>query len=452
MNSTFIHFFLKPSKKNATKFKKKTRTIKRKRNTIIPSQPNDAVHAESEEIIIGADNHVTSESAEIIGANQDLLNIILSKIGDKHRHRCKIICKTWYEYISGRRYVYNFKLPPPSALLIRRYTRLRRPDNIVKYLTVPLVKNTAAAPPPPPPPSLEFLQSNRIKQSCNGLLLLCPADAHTRSKNTANVDHYVYNPTTGRRRHIPLPTAKNTKIEIKSMNLAFDPTKLPPHYKIVSLSTVHRTYLSYTRLHIYSSETHSWRPSKADLPSPKCISVDFSKGVYLNGKIHWPSPKGATSVYFDVENERFETMPMPPVQDSGALRRTIRYFGECGGRLIMIDSSEASPARFSVFEMKKDYSGWTVKYEARLGWLFGWRVEKYRILSVILDGESLEGDLAVVIYCPGRARSGKGLLTCNLRTESIKNIHSPVGGWDLKLLEEKGYSVVHPLFRTKFQV
>ncbi|KAI3444342.1 hypothetical protein Pfo_001007 [Paulownia fortunei] len=414
------------------------------------------IHSQHDHQTVGKSNS-SSYSAELVGSNEDLLNIILPKLRIKYRVRCKIICKSWYRVITGHRFIY--KLPPPSHLLIRRYTRRTGPSLFpeIKYLTVPL--NTVRPLPQISQPFLHFLESNhlhvngiRVSQSCNGLFL-CPADIAIKKSNNvfcshasnANVEHYVYNPTTNKTRFIPLPSRGNTR-QVTAMNLAFDPSN-SPHYKVVSLSRVHKNYVSYTQVDIYSSETWCWSVSKADFPRD-CAHVDFSNGVFLNGAIHWPSYTGDTSVYFDVDNECFKIMPMPPVQD-GQSRRTIRFFGESGGWLLLIDFHEPFTMKFVVFGMENDYSNWSVKYHVNFS-LHAWIIDKLHILSVICGND--EDDLSLVIYIPGKDKAGKGLMTYNLRERILEKVHSPVPGWDLRLLEEKGSSVVHPLIRTRFAV
>lgn len=63
-----------------------------------------------------------------------------------------------------------------------------------------------------------------------------------------------------------------------------------------------------------------------------------------------------------------------------------------------------------------------------------------------------EDDPSMVIYVPGRDRKGKGLMIYSLRNKKLRKVHSPVPSWDLRLLEDNGFHVVHPLFSTRFAV
>lgn len=363
-----------------------------------------------------------------------------------------------------------YKLPPPSHLLIRRYHRRtgRLIFPAIKYLTIPCDAAT-------PKPCLAFLESDkhkngiRISQSCNGLLL-CPTDFAYTSND--DVKYYVYNQTTNESRLIPLPCYETedsvaVAVTVTAMNLAFDPS-ISQHYKVVSLSVVNMTYFSYTRVDVYSSETGRWRASKAEFPRD-CDRLDFSNGVFLNGAIHWASYRGETSYYFDVENECFKIMPMPPPEDGET--RIIRFFGETARRLFLVHFHDASTMKFDVFMLEHDYSKWTVKHHVDFSrrhvymsdlkhnsWSdhvhhFRRRLivfNKFHILSMICGRD--EDDLSMVIYMPGRDRKGKGLMIYNLRKKELKRVHSPVPSWDLRLLEVNGFYVVHPLFSTRFAV
>lgn len=66
------------------------------------------------------------------------------------------------------------------------------------------------------------------------------------------------------------------------------------------------------------------------------------------------SYRGETSYYFDVENDCFEIMPMPQLEDgeTGA----IRFFWETGGWLFLVNFHEASTAKFDAYMLEHEYS------------------------------------------------------------------------------------------------
>ncbi|THG03994.1 hypothetical protein TEA_007127 [Camellia sinensis var. sinensis] len=138
-------------------------------------------------------------------------------------------------------------------------------------------------------------------------------------------------------------------------NLAFDPSK-SPHYKVVSINFSWGLPDHY-ELDIVSSETGLWSPS-AD---PFNGDVSFNPGVFWNGALHWISTSGGDSLYFNVDEDRLETMPMPPIPDGWEERR-LRYFGESRDHLHLIEIYGPRTTQFNVYAMERDYRGWFVKY------------------------------------------------------------------------------------------
>ncbi|KAM7510876.1 hypothetical protein LguiB_009751 [Lonicera macranthoides] len=111
-------------------------------------------------------------------------------------------------------------------------------------------------------------------------------------------------------------------------------------------------------------------------------------GVFFDGAIHWPTWIHSISVCFDIDEECCFQFPMPPIQ-GGKKRRSIRYFGESGGYLHLIDCKD-SDLRFNVFEMEYDYSKWFVKYKVdlvdALGWrfiAFGWDIKRFNVVILV---------------------------------------------------------------------
>ncbi|GER29578.1 F-box family protein [Striga asiatica] len=185
----------------------------------------------------------------------------------------------------------------------------------------------------------------KILHSCNGLLL-----CSSFKTSHHNRKYYVYNPTTNKFVLLPKPELGG---EICGMSLAFDPIN-SPHYKVISI-----TDHNQCQLKIYSSETGSWR----NHGQPPQVGVDFENGVYWNGAIHWTSNENRNdSLYFNVDNQLFGTMPIPP---AGWRCVNNYYFGESCGHLHYIKVMEPS-LQFKVYEMRRDYSGWFVKYEVNL--------------------------------------------------------------------------------------
>ncbi|KAK4489372.1 hypothetical protein RD792_005181 [Penstemon davidsonii] len=182
-----------------------------------------------------------------------------------------------------------------------------------------------------------------ILQSCNGLFLC----GNKRSRT-----FYVYNPTTNRSTLLPefrrgFPCGKT---------LAFDPVK-SPYYKVVFVRYI--VFDQFVRgltyqIEIYSSEIGGWRIGGV----MKSGKLQIDKGVYWNGSIHWLSTGlVGNSWRFHVDSQVFDEMPTPPVQLSSYWRGD-NYFLESFDHLHFIEPG----TQFNVYEMRRDYSEWFVKY------------------------------------------------------------------------------------------
>ncbi|XP_052182933.1 F-box protein At5g07610-like isoform X1 [Diospyros lotus] len=262
----------------------------------------------------------------------------------------------WCHLISSPQLILDWK-PPKSAssFFFRRYSALE--SDRIKFnfvsLNEPLPNRRR------PMISLDFVSDPsgiKISQSCGGLLLCSSSSSMMDSDDTR---YYVYNPTTKRYTAIPRPRSSREQYNvILSMNLAFDPS-VSLHYKVLcvcsngSPSSPHKT-------DVYSSDTGKWVLSTASFDD-SCGAL-FENGIFLNGKIHWPSCS-ETSIYYDLNRAKVLQMPMPmPVSWSGGLRR----FEESGGRLLFVSFSEPRNTQFDVFEMQRDYSTWFLKYRVDL--------------------------------------------------------------------------------------
>ncbi|CAK7345664.1 unnamed protein product [Dovyalis caffra] len=188
---------------------------------------------------------------------------------------------------------------------------------------------------------------------------------------------------------------------IVAVSLAFDPSK-SFHFKVICVwrlvdnendhqdlaFLVPQTY----QIGIYSSETASWGPSGD--PFSASITTDFDNGVFWNVAIHWLCQE-RSCLYFDVDKECLRTMCGRPCLRSESMDR-FRYFGECCGRLLLVEVDMLNDSVFHVLEVERDqYSrGWVTKYCIsldRIGVAFG-----RSIFSVV--GADQEDGLALVIW------------------------------------------------------
>ncbi|XP_026430479.1 F-box protein At5g07610-like [Papaver somniferum] len=199
-----------------------------------------------------------------------------------------------------------------------------------------------------------------IEQSCNGLLLLC-------CYSSIDGKYYICNPSTKRYSVLPKDIKSSWELSICSVSLAFDPLK-SPHYKVVC---IWRNENDNFVIEIYCSRTASWRLSGNPVAAAP-YDVFYKSGVFWNGSLHWMSTNcdssnsSESSVYFDVDREQLRRMPVPPAPEKW-YRRVVEYFGECKGKLHLIQNYlPSTTTSLDVLEMDVDYRCWTLKYYVTL--------------------------------------------------------------------------------------
>nr|XP_048324141.1 F-box protein At5g07610-like [Ziziphus jujuba var. spinosa] len=183
--------------------------------------------------------------------------------------------------------------------------------------------------------------STNPNPSCNGLLL-----CSTSGGPEARKKYYVYNPTT---KHYTILPQLPKVVCVKSRNSE-------------------QTQLEFE---IYSSEMGAWplSTSKSFLSPISTYNIDFNGGVFWNGAIHWISTREAAgALYFNLEEERFSEMPLPPLPEDWKdwNESQFGYFGESGDHLHVIGMYNPPSKCFNVYEMKRDYSGWFAKFRVDL--------------------------------------------------------------------------------------
>lgn len=179
-----------------------------------------------------------------------------------------------------------------------------------------------------------------------------------------------------------------------SVFLAFDPSKTRPHYKVFFLG-----FDSCVQIDIYCSQSVSWKQLRA--PGTRIRHKAFCGGV-----VHWLCDD---NVLFglDVDSEKMIEMPSPPIIYSVYM---IRYFGECDGRLILIETQTPLDTAFTILEMDKDCRSWIVKCLVDIGALQSVYPQLgakygYSVLCVV-KGEK-EEDFALVLAIGGKVISYK---------------------------------------------
>ncbi|XP_076952852.1 F-box protein At5g07610-like [Bidens hawaiensis] len=291
-------------------------------------------------------DHQLTLSAERIGSNDDILTEILLRLPVTSILQFRSVSKHWEWLLSQRHFT------------LRHDKRQISPGLFVRNNYIPFDVEDCS---PPPFRRLDFcpdLNSIKIVQSCNGLLLCCSDCERIRDRK-----YYVFNPTTKQFAIIPpVPGCNDTRTTIGFMGLAFHQTTCP-HYKVVCiLRAIIDVSLSVKYLmlfHVYYSETREWKTKNSYCTS---LTPDFRNGVYWNGAIYWAC--NFNSWYFDLNEERLKDLTLPL-----SMRTTYSpiYFGESRGHLHLVDTAgNGSDTYLTVYEMLADHSGWFVKYTVEL--------------------------------------------------------------------------------------
>ncbi|KAM7507566.1 hypothetical protein LguiA_018019 [Lonicera macranthoides] len=382
-------------------------------------------------------HNLISGDGDLIGTNEDLIRIILIRIPYKPITTFKTVSKLWLYVISDPDFALRWNTKhagSTSAVLIHRTFSY-------KFISIDGQRNDWFGPKFSfdSIPLFDYSPSGiEVLQSCNGLLLL---NWKVKPGLRLYEDRFgLYDPRTNGLKLIPKFPRKYSDLIIHT-KLAFDPSK-SPHYKLVSV-------VVFKEIFIYSSETDSWKILPDPYPS-FAIFIPYQKllleaGVYLNGAIHWPSERASDSCYFDIDKERWIRMPMPPFQ-GGQEKRTIRYFGESGGHLHLIDYKDDFTLQFDVFEMAKDHSKWFVKYNVDLTALVQDSIKRFTFISLVFEnGRGVEGEdesPLLVIYVPG----DKMVISYKLKNgESKKLCPLSLDSSEIDDLKTKNWSKVHQI-------
>ncbi|XP_059669508.1 F-box protein At5g07610-like [Cornus florida] len=299
-------------------------------------------------------------AAEIIGGNEDLVAEILQRLPPKSLIRFKSVSKTWLFLISSDRFSLlhwqhqhpQFHDPKISGLFFTS----RSGSGFIEF--IPLIFS-ATINGGEENKSLALLTADMntdkiVEDSCNGFLLICCT--------SRKIKYHVYNPTTKQFSTIPWTFFRVFTFPGDRVYLVFEPSK-SLHYKFVLLQSKLYGGAYLCQMRIYSSETKAWSspPNICDqhpFQVPRC--VDLANGVYCNGSIHWISFSPLeTSIYFDVDQQRFCPMPSPPCRIDVF---KFWHFGKSWGHLHCINYHDATGLNVDVYEMESDYSKWTLKY------------------------------------------------------------------------------------------
>ncbi|KAL3650397.1 hypothetical protein CASFOL_006800 [Castilleja foliolosa] len=344
-------------------------------------------------------DYEAQSSAQITASIDDLLTAIFLRLPIKSLLRFELVSKHWHSLITNPTFRRLHNPNPATGLFLHCLSYRARPW--IEYFPFSGLKSK------PPLRKLKFAKDSsgiKIVHSCNGLLLCSSFKARDHNRK-----YYVHNPTTNKFLVLPkLDIQSGVSSKIRGMSLAFDPAK-SPYYKVVSVQVYGLDYGEYKyQIEVYSSDTGSWR---------KCCKtskarVNFENGVYWNGSIHWTSNGiRGDSLYFNTNNQKLGIMPTPPF---GWDCINNYYFGESSDHLHYVKVNGPG-LKFDVYEMRRDYSEWFVKYNVDLSSIVSAYPEMIRsyirptsssyyafLIFAMVRGEKDE-DSFLVLQVPGKA-------------------------------------------------
>lgn len=298
-------------------------------------------------------------SAEVVGSIEDLLIIILSKLPARSLLQFRSVSRHWNVLILSSRLAFLHFNPNAISGFFLNITCFGRQTRGAGEQFIPL-RGDSLALKPPLKNLLHISQGIKILHACNGLLLC--GDTYFNSMNVIQI-LYLYNPTLGWYTQIPISEGMRRPLTYGLLHehhwiLVFDPLK-SSSYKIIYLfSSEYESNRCHYSIEIYSSETGLWKlvNNHVVLGEGMNLSINFSKGVLLNGVIYWPSFNSQSSLCFDVAEERVKSISMP---SNGLGNFCYSGFVESGGHLYCIEQLDS---QCYVHEMEDCSSDWFLKY------------------------------------------------------------------------------------------
>ncbi|CAL5359206.1 unnamed protein product [Camellia sinensis] len=341
-----------------------------------------------------------SSSVQKVIGNDDLLNQILVRLPAKPLFSFKAVSHRWLSLISDPYVMRDWIAPKsPSAFYYRRYNSVTSHTIKFNHVSLNVLENKKKK----KLRSFSFIndpEGVKICQSCNGLLL---CSSSTYSLDYVDTKYYVLNPTTKKYSIIPRPVNGDERNFVVSMTLIFDPS-VSPDYNILAVRARQWGGVDFC-VALYSSSTRTWVFSGSSFTY--LSSIIFENGVFLDGKIYWPTCLSEISIYYDCIGHEFVPYPMP----HDRLTKELLHFGEFGGHLQLVEFHDDCIRYFQVLELKADCSKWFVKHriDLHLGVVDfpemyskhpgrGCMTYKYNMLC-FLGGDD-EGDSCLVFYVP----------------------------------------------------
>ncbi|GJS31690.1 hypothetical protein Tco_0492310 [Tanacetum coccineum] len=276
--------------------------------------------------------------------------------------------------------------------------------------------------------STEEADKAKILQACNGLLLC--TGARRRAFD------YVYNPSTNMLKILPEPDYANVDSNYRcaGLMLAFDPTK-SPYYKVMRA----RHTCSDIFIQIYCSEKGNW--SLCNERFNYFFFLHFDSAMYWNNALHWLETENSQLTHYKLNIEYPDHPIITIIQIPQSLQQGRNFFKSYGnilpmiitiqiphilhlegklfdsrGCLLLVRRDDFGSSEFTIYEMMKGSSVWSVRYHVDTDDFMtplpeGWSIRS-TVWSIVL-GER-EDDSFLVINLSGKVVE-YNLISKNLR-------------------------------------
>nr|XP_004292856.2 PREDICTED: F-box protein At5g07610-like [Fragaria vesca subsp. vesca] len=393
---------------------------------------------------------------EVVASIEDLIAEILARVPARPLVRFKCVSKHWLSLISDPKFCHRHTLQNPRSSVSAVFPKTSFGSTALSFIHLdhgrPRSNQSSANCNP-----LKFVPNEiTVIQSCNGLFLCCPM-------GTSRSSYYVLNPTTNQFSTLmpqageaAATTYGQSYVRDLTQALAFDPSR-SPHYKLLvfwtnlpidmnnqnyQIITTHRLRdinLDFN-IDIYSSETKSWRLVNSSVSMPHNFFFTYAEGVYCNDAVHWLESNQNQLLYYHIDDERVGHVDhngYSELSDSSFLQES-----HCGSHLHLIEIylSTVFIPRIEVSEMKRDYSGWCLKYHIDLRDI----IPKYRwshmtevVAVLFLTPEETEGEesSSLLLHIPGQ------VISYNLKSKISKYFQlTPRQGIDDNQLRVTSYN------------
>ncbi|GJW77265.1 receptor-like serine/threonine-protein kinase SD1-8 [Tanacetum coccineum] len=248
---------------------------------------------------------------------------------------------------------------------------------------------------------------------------------------------YVYNPSTNLLKILPEPDYANVDSNVygcAGLRLAFDPTK-SPYYKVVRAG---RT-CSDIFIQIYCSEKGNW--SLCNERFNYFFFLHFDSAMYWNNALHWLETENSQLTHYKLNIEYPDHPIITIIQVPQSLQQGRNFFKSYGnilpmiitiqiphilhlkgklfdsrGCLLLVRRDDFGSNKFTIYEMMKGSSVWSVRYHVDTDDFMtplpeGWSI-RFTVWSIVL-GE-MEDDSFLVINLSGKVVE-YNLISKNLR-------------------------------------